>query len=72
MVRALRICVNALSMMTVLEYGDARDRVTELICAEMSALSSLGNMISFAEESFQLFRNYASKHLEFEEYEKKY
>lgn len=53
------------------EYGDARDRVTELICAEMFALSSPGNMISFAEESFRLFRNYTSKRLEFEEYEKK-
>lgn len=54
------------------EYGDARDRVTELICAEMFALSSPGNMISFAEESFQLFCKYTSKRLEFEEYEKKY
>ncbi len=53
------------------EYGDARDRVTELICAEMFALSSPGNMISFAEESFRLFRNYTSNRLEFEEYEKK-
>lgn len=53
------------------EYGDARDHVTELICAEMFALSSPGNMISFAEESFQLFCKYTSKRLEFEEYEKK-
>ena len=53
------------------DYGDARDRVTELICAEMFALSSPGNMISFAEESFRLFRNYTSKGLEFEEYEQK-
>ncbi len=53
------------------EYDDARDRVTELICAELFALSSPGNLISFAEESFRLFRNYASKRLEFKEYEKR-
>ncbi len=53
------------------EYGDARDRVTELICAEMFALSSPGNMISFAEESFRLFCNYTSRCLKFEEYEEK-
>ncbi|HBI62544.1 MAG TPA: hypothetical protein DDY31_15260, partial [Lachnospiraceae bacterium] len=53
------------------EYGDARDHVTELICAEMFALSSPGNLISFAEESFQLFRKYTTNGLKFEEYEKR-
>lgn len=53
------------------EYGDARDHVTELICAELFALSSPGNLISFAQESFQLFRKYTSNRLRFREYKDK-
>ena len=40
-------------------YFDARDHVTELICAELFALSSPGNMLSFADRSYQLYRQYA-------------
>ncbi len=39
-------------------FGDARDSVTELICAELFALSSPGNLLSFADESLRLYCNY--------------
>lgn len=48
----------ALEKASLTEYKDARDDVTELICAEVFALSSPGNLISFADAAYQLYQNY--------------
>lgn len=36
-------------------FGDARDDVTELICAEMFLMASPGNLISFAKKSYDMY-----------------
>lgn len=39
-------------------FGDARDDVTELICAELFAVASISNYPSFLQESLNLYANY--------------
>ena len=45
-------------MKSISDYGEARSHVTELICAELFALSSPGNMVSFGKETFKLYMRY--------------
>ncbi|MCI9584129.1 MAG: hypothetical protein HFG46_10720 [Clostridium sp.] len=45
-------------MKGISDYGEARSHVTELICAELFALSSPGNMMSFRKASLKQWRKY--------------
>lgn len=51
-------------------FGDARDDVTELICAEMFMMTSPSNMNSFAKASFELYNRLNEKMIKFSEYNK--
>ena len=40
-------------------FGDARDDVTELICAELFLMASPSNIYSFTKKSYDMYRNFA-------------
>lgn len=45
-------------MKNISDFGEARSHVTELICAELFALSSPGNIVSFKREALKLYLKY--------------
>lgn len=62
-------------MRGISDYGEARSHVTELICAELFALSSPGNLVSFGKETFKQYLKYMPgkyKPKDIPEEEKKY
>lgn len=52
------------------KYGEARSHVTELVCAEVFALSSPGNLVSFGKEAFKLQMKYMPGKLKVEDIKK--
>jgi len=51
-------------------FGDARDDVIELICAELFAVASISNYPSFLQESLNLYANYSKLDIFVQEREK--